>query len=62
MKKKYIQPLAETVNIRLNSSTLDSIGMTGDSEYANTWDANGQQFDVEDDASSDLPKYKSLWD
>lgn len=63
MKKKYIKPFAEAVNIRMNSSTLDDtvevIG--GSDEEATTWDANEQHFELEDEAG--LPGHKTnLWD
>lgn len=62
MKKKYIKPFAEAVNIRMNSSTLETVDViAGSDEEATTWDANEQFFELEEEAS--LPGHKTnLWD
>ena len=64
MKKQYIVPQAETVNVRLQNSVLDSIGQgqwskgaAGDNEgYA---DAKESEFEEE---SLINPTQPNLWD
>ena len=62
MKKKYLTPVAEKVNVRLLSSVLDDIGMGGDSEYATTWDSKDNSFEWEEDADADKPRNINLWE
>lgn len=62
MKKKYIVPEAEVVNIHLMGSVLDNGELAGDSEFANTWDAKEQQFEWEEEAASNRPRNINLWE
>jgi hypothetical protein len=62
MKKVYIAPVLEVVNVRLNGSLLDGIGMGGESPYAHTWDAKEQQLEWDEEATPDLPHNINLWD
>ncbi len=62
MKKKYIVPAAEAVNIHLNGSVLENGGMAGDSEFANTWDAKEQQLDWDEEPTTSLPRNINLWE
>ncbi len=62
MKKKYIVPAAEAVNIHLNGSVLENGGMAGDSEFANTWDAKEQELEWDEDATSNHLRNINLWD
>ncbi len=53
MKKIYIKPNTETVNVRLFSSVLEDPGLEGDSKYTNELGAKeqGDFFDFEEDDS-----------
>lgn len=62
MKKKYLTPVAEAVNVRLLSSVLENGGMAGDSEWANTWDSKDNNLEWEEDAASDKPRNINLWE
>lgn len=62
MKKKYIVPAAEAVNIHLNGSVLENGGMAGDSEHANTWDTKEQELEWDEDATSNHLRNINLWD
>lgn len=65
MKKQYIQPISESVNIHLNNSVLDDeerqIG--GPSNYAMTmWGNENKMFDDEDEDINFANSSTSLWD
>ena len=54
MKKIYIKPNSETVNVRLFSSVLEDPGLEGDSKYTNELGAKEQGDFFEDDNFGDL--------
>lgn len=60
MKKRYIAPAAETVNVRLINSVLDEGELAPPTENANSWDAK-QQLEWDEEATSDLPRDINLW-
>ncbi len=62
MKKKYIVPAAEVVNVRLIGSVLGGIDVVEPSEGPNSWDAKEQQFDWDEEATSNLPSDINLWE
>ena len=69
MKKQYIIPQTEVVNVRLKNSVLDAGGYAdwsygagggGDDEYG---DAKKQNMDFEDDSEDVAPAMgRNLWD
>ena len=63
MKKQYIQPITESVNIRLKGSVLDDLPMGGPSNYAVTmWGNENKMFDDEDEDINFANSSTSLWD
>lgn len=54
MKKIYIKPNTETVNVRLFSSVLEDIGYEGNSKYTNELGAKENDFFFEDENFGDL--------
>lgn len=57
MKKIYIKPNTETVNVRLYSSVLDDPGLEGDSKYTNELGAKENNLLFEDEGD-----FGDLWD
>ena len=49
MKKIYIKPNTETVNVRLNSSVLENPGIEGDSKFTNELGAKQNDLLFEDE-------------
>lgn len=49
MKKIYIKPNTDTVNVRLYSSVLDDPGLGGDSEVTNELGAKENNLDFDED-------------
>ena len=45
MKKQYIVPVVEVVNVHLQKSVLEDVGMGPDSVVGTTMDAKDQNFD-----------------
>ncbi len=64
MKKLYIQPITECVNVRLKGSVLDdTLPMGNASEYATTmWGNENNAWDDEDDNAAFAPSTNNLWD
>ena len=62
MKKKYVTPASEAVNVRLIGSVLGGVNITDPSEGPNSWDAKEQQLEWEEDATSNLPSDINLWE
>ena len=62
MKKQYIVPSVEIVNIRLIGSVLETENMGNDSDETGTIGAKEQQLEWEEDATSNLPSDINLWE
>ena len=62
MKKKYIAPAAEVVNVRLIGSVLGGIDIPEPSEGPNSWDAKDQELEWEEEAAPTLPRNINLWE
>jgi hypothetical protein len=64
MKKKYIAPAAEVVNVHLISSVLgdENLPIEDGSVVGTGMDAKEQQLEWEEDATSNLPSDINLWE
>lgn len=64
MKKQYIVPSVEIVNVRLIGSVLEDFnaGIGKDSDETGTIDAKEQQLDWDEEATSNLPCDINLWE
>lgn len=64
MKKQYIVPSVETVNVRLIGSVLEDFnaGIGNDSDETGVTEAKEQLLDWEEDATSNLPCDINLWE
>lgn len=62
MKKYYIKPSTETVQVRLNGSVLDSIGIEPESGEAKEGVAKENNLEFEEDDTFTTPTQPNLWD
>lgn len=62
MKKQYIVPSVEIVNVRLIGSVLETENMGNDSDETGVIGAKEQQLEWEEDATSNLPSDINLWE
>ena len=64
MKKQYIVPSVETVNVRLIGSVLDdtNAGIGNDSYESSDWNAKENNAGVEEDEGLINPTQPNLWD
>ena len=64
MKKQYIVPSVEIVNVRLIGSVLEDFnaGIGKDSDETGTIEAKEQQLDWDEEATSNLPSDINLWE
>jgi len=63
MKKQYIVPSVETVNVRLIGSVLDdtNAGIGNDSYESSDWNAKENNAGVEEDEGLINPTQPNLW-
>ena len=62
MKRQYITPITELVDVNLNGSVLETLTMGGPSDVAKSMSTNESSFDVEQDETFDLNTVPNLWD
>lgn len=62
MKKYYIKPSTETVQVRLNGSVLESIGVEQGSGEAREGLAKENNSEFEEDDTFTTPTQPNLWD
>ena len=62
MKKKYVTPASETVNVRLIGSVLGGVNITDPSEGPNSWDAKENNAGIEEEEGLINPTQPNLWD
>lgn len=62
MKKYYIKPSTETVQVRLNGSVLESIGIEPGSGEAKEGLAKENNSEFEEDDTFTTPTQPNLWD
>lgn len=62
MKKNYIKPSTETVQVRLNGSVLESIGINPESHETNEGLAKENIGEFEEDGGLINPTQPNLWD
>lgn len=61
MKKQYIQPTTDLVNVRLNGTVLTGVDIIAGSRGADELGTNQTAFEPEDDFE-EISKPQSLWD
>jgi hypothetical protein len=62
MKKQYITPITELVDVNLKGSVLQSLTMGGASDVAKSMSTNESSFDAEQDETFELNTMPNLWD
>ncbi len=64
MKKQYLVPSMETVNVRLIGSVLEDFnaGMGNDSDETGEVGAKDQELEWEEEAAPTLPRNINLWE
>ncbi len=62
MKKQYIVPSVEIVNVRLIGSVLETENMGNDSDETGVIDAKENNLEFEEDDTFTTPTQPNLWD
>ena len=62
MKKQYITPITELVDVNLQGSILQELAMGGTSKVARSMSTNETTFEMEQEEMLNLNSQPSLWD